>query len=112
MSTRRPSAVTCTLDAKPAATCNALVKVEAERTEARRPFNAAIRACPVRLTNLGAATAARIPRIRITTISSISVKPRVCLFIFVSLKKFKSLQLQSYVCFYYTQYTVGAFHAA
>jgi hypothetical protein len=34
---------------------------------------------------LGAATAARMPRIRITTISSISVKPRVCLFIFVSL---------------------------
>src|SRR5258708_33834742 len=35
--------------------------------------------------NLGAATAASIPKIRITTISSISVKPRACLFIFVSL---------------------------
>src|SRR6266567_915079 len=104
----KPSAVTATLDARLEATCNALVKVAAERTEARRPFNAAIRACPVRFTNLGAATAARIPRIRITTISSIKVKPRVCLVIFISLKKFKSLQLQSYVYFYYTQNIVGA----
>src|SRR3989442_10453151 len=71
--------------AKPCATCSAFASVAADMTEARRPFNAAIRAWVVRLTNLGAATAAKMPRIRITTISSISVKPRLCLVIFILL---------------------------
>src|SRR6266700_6808003 len=44
-----------------------------------------MRAPDVTSMNLGAAMAASIPKIRITTISSISVKPRICLFIFVSL---------------------------
>src|SRR6267143_501253 len=80
-----PSIDTEVLLAAPVATCSAFASVEAEITAARRPSNAAARADPVRLANLGAATAARMPRIRITTISSIKVKPRVCLFIFVSL---------------------------
>src|SRR6266446_7943145 len=80
-----PSMVTLEPEFNPCATCSALASVAAEVTAARRPSSAAARAVPVRLANLGAATAARMPRIRITTISSMSVKPRVCLFIFVSL---------------------------
>src|SRR6266849_1901146 len=74
----------------PWATVSAFASVEAELTAARKPFSAAMRACPVRSMNLGAAMAARMPRIRITTISSISVKPRVCFVIFVSLKNLRA----------------------
>ena len=38
-------------------------------------FRLAMRASPPRLANFGSAVAARMPRITITTISSISVKP-------------------------------------
>src|SRR5882762_10741304 len=85
IATATPSIVTEAPLANPDATWSAFASVDADITAARRPFNAAARADPVRLANLGAATAARIPRTRITTINSISVKPRVCLFIFVSL---------------------------
>src|SRR3989442_14883351 len=52
-----------------------------------------MRACEVRSMNLGAAMAARMPRIRITTISSISVKPRVCFVIFVYLSDLTAYRL-------------------
>ena len=71
--------VTEALEARFAASCSAFVKVAAELTAARNPFKDAARAWDVTSMNLGAAMAARMPRIKITTISSISVKPRVCL---------------------------------
>ena len=40
----------------------------------------AMRASPLRLANFGSAVAARIPRMTITTISSIRVKP-LCMFL-------------------------------
>src|SRR6266704_2746911 len=80
-----PSTVTDEPAARFEAICSAFVKVAAELTAARNPFKDAARAWDVTSMNLGAAMAARMPRIRITTISSISVKPRVCFFILVSL---------------------------
>jgi len=80
-----PSTVTDEPAARFEASCSAFVRVEAELTAARNPFSDAARACDVTSMNLGAAIAARMPRIRITTISSIRVKPRACFLIFVSL---------------------------
>src|SRR5439155_11692419 len=80
-----PSTVTDAFEAKFEASCSAFVKVAAELTAARNPFKDAARAWEVTSMNLGAAIAARMPRIRITTINSISVKPLDCFFILVSL---------------------------
>src|SRR5205809_7747789 len=70
-----PSTVTDAFEARFEASCSAFVKVAAELTAARNPFKDAARAWEVTSMNLGAAIAARMPRIRITTISSIKVKP-------------------------------------
>jgi len=78
-----PSTVTDAFEARFEASCSAFVKVAAELTAARNPFKDAARAWEVTSMNLGAAIAARMPRIRITTISSIKVKPLDCFVTFL-----------------------------
>src|SRR5438046_9744628 len=78
-----PSTVTDAFEARFEASCSAFVKVAAELTAARNPFKDAARAWEVRSEERRVGKEGRMPRIRITTISSISVKPRVCFFIFI-----------------------------
>ncbi len=104
-----PSTVTDEPAARFEAICSAFVKVAAELTAARNPFKDAARAWDVTSMNLGAAMAARMPRIRITTISSISVKPRVCFVILVSLTNLVAYRLNLTPDTLYTSFA-GAFH--
>jgi hypothetical protein len=57
----------------------------AEAIPPTTPFSAAVLASTLRSTNLGSAVAARMPKITITMISSINVKPD-CFFISTLLK--------------------------
>src|SRR5438034_2096381 len=104
-----PSTVTDAFEAKFEASCSAFVKVAAELTAARNPFKDAARAWEVTSMNFGAAMAARMPRIRITTISSTSVKPRVCFFILVSLTNLVTYRLNLTPDTLYTSFA-EAFH--
>src|SRR5437879_13126434 len=93
-----PSTVTDAFEAKFEAGCRAFVKVAAELTAARNPFKDAARAWDVMSMNLGAAIAARMPRIRITTISSIKVKPLDRFVTFFSSKNLRSCDLNLRLC--------------
>src|SRR5436190_127341 len=75
------------LDAHPVANCRACAIVAPLRMAADIPFNDATRADVERSENRGNAVAAKMPRITITSTSSIKVKPLCCFFMLVLLTK-------------------------
>src|SRR5436189_6195099 len=78
-----PYTVTDAFEARFEASCSAFVKVAAELTAARNPFKDAARAWEVTSMNLGVSLDTRMLRFRITTISSIKVKPLDCFVTFL-----------------------------
>lgn len=68
----------------------------AARKPPARPLIEAVRACDSTLANLGKANAARMPRMVMTTTSSIRVKPACFVFIVYSSKVSDSYQLGSF----------------
>src|SRR5688572_13174252 len=86
-----PSIATLVLAGLPWASHNACASEAPERTLPASAWVAARRACPSRDAKRGTANAARMPRIVITTTSSIRVKPPCSTFLFTAaiLRKLK-----------------------